>query len=63
MRLKYVGPNTEGVEIPELEAVVAHGEIIEVDDAIGKRLAVSDDWQVTSRTSSSKKDDEKGADS
>jgi hypothetical protein len=49
MRLKYVGVHQDGVEIPELGIVVAHGEIIEVDDAVGKRLALSDEWQVTSR--------------
>lgn len=51
MRLKYTGPHTEGVEIPELGIVVAQDEIIEVDDDIGKRLATNPDWQVTSRTS------------
>ena len=55
MRLKYVGPHEDGVDIPELGIVVGHGEIIEVDDAIGKRLSTSPDWQVTSRT---KKGDE-----
>jgi hypothetical protein len=50
MRLKYVGPHEDGVEIPELGLTVEHGEIIEVDDAVGKRLATSSDWQVTSRT-------------
>lgn len=50
MRLKYTGPHEDGVEIPELGLVVEHGEIIEVDEATGKRLAQSADWQVTSRT-------------
>lgn len=50
MRLKYVGPHTDGVEIPDLGLAVEHGEIIEVDEATGKRLAASADWQVTSRT-------------
>lgn len=49
MRLKYQGPHEDGVEIPELGLVVAHGDIIEVDEAMGKRLAASADWQVTSR--------------
>lgn len=49
MRLKYVGPHEDGVDIPELGMSVGHGEIIEVDDALGKRLAASTDWQVTSR--------------
>lgn len=49
MRIKYVGPHQDGVEIPELGLVVEHGEIIDVDDAVGKRLAQSADWQVTSR--------------
>lgn len=49
MRLKYVGPSTAGVDVPELGLVVAHDEIVEVDDAVGKRLAESADWQVTSR--------------
>ena len=49
MRLKYTGPHTDGVEIPELGLTVGHGEIIEVDEATGKRLAASSDWQVTSR--------------
>jgi hypothetical protein len=52
MRLKYVGGQTEGVEIPELGGqLVAYEEIIEVDDALGKRMSQSSDWQVTSRTS------------
>ena len=55
MRLKYVGPLTEGVAIPELGLVVEHGEIIEVDEAVGKRLASSADWQVTSRTKGDEK--------
>ena len=49
MRLKYVGPHQDGVEVPEAGAVVAHGEIIEVTEDLGKRLATSADWQVTSR--------------
>jgi len=51
MRLKYQGVHEDGVEIPELGLVVAHGDIIEVDDAVGKRLAENPDWQVTSRSS------------
>lgn len=50
MRLKYVGAHQDGVEIPELGLVVEHGEIIEVDEATGKRLAANADWQITSRT-------------
>ncbi len=57
MRIKYVGPHTEGVEVPELGRLVPHGEIIEVDDDIGKRMAMSDDWQVTSRTSKKGEDE------
>jgi len=49
VRLKYVGVHEDGVDIPELGITVGHGEIIEVDDGIGKRLAESTDWQVTSR--------------
>lgn len=56
MRLKYVGPHGDGVDIPELGVTVAHGEIVDVDDALGKRLAASTDWQVTSRAK--KGDDE-----
>lgn len=60
MRLKYVGTHQDGVEIPELDLVgdsaVKNGDIIEVDDAIGKRLATSSEWQITSRTG--KKGDE-----
>lgn len=48
MRLKYVG-QFDAIEIPELGQTVEQGEIIDVDDAIGKRLADSADWQVTSR--------------
>lgn len=48
MRVKYVGPY-DAVDVPELGLVVEQGEIIEVDDAIGKRMAASTDWQVTSR--------------
>lgn len=51
MRIKYTGPLTEGVEVPELDGlIVPHNEVIDVDDAIGKRLALSADWQVTSKT-------------
>lgn len=57
MRLKYVGPNTEGVEIPSLGITVAHGEIIDVDDDVGKTMAETAEWQVTSR-GSKKGDDE-----
>lgn len=49
MRLKYVGPSEEGVDIPELGITVGQGEIIEVDDGVGRRLEQSSDWQVTSR--------------
>jgi len=61
VRLKYQGVHQDGVDIPELASPdrpnghVDHGEIIEVDDTVGKRLAESADWQVTSRT---KKGDE-----
>jgi hypothetical protein len=54
MRLKYVGP-WDAVEVPELGRTVEQGEIVEVDEAIGKRMAESDLWQVTSR--STKKED------
>ena len=50
MRLKYTGPHEDGVEIPELGLTVAQGVTIEVEDAVGKRLAANPDWQVTSRT-------------
>lgn len=58
MRLKYIGPNTEGVEIPSLGITVAHGEIIEVDDDVGKSMADTAEWQVTSRGSKKGGDDE-----
>lgn len=49
MRLKYVGPFIS-VVIPEMGGQeVANGEIVDVEDDIGKRLAASTDWQVTSR--------------
>jgi len=60
MRLKYVGPHEDGVDIPELASGdrptghVDHGEIIDVTDEIGKRLSASTDWQVTSRTKGDK---------
>jgi hypothetical protein len=58
VRLKYVGVNTDGVDIPEIDRVgenaVKLDEIIEVDDAVGKRLAESSEWQVTSRTKGDK---------
>jgi hypothetical protein len=47
--LKLGGPHEDGVDIPELGIHVDHGEIIEVDDEVGKRLATNPDWQVTSR--------------
>lgn len=58
MRLKYVGAHQDGVEIPSLGLTVAHGDIIEVDEAAGKRLAASPDWQVTSRTRGGKGEDD-----
>jgi len=58
MRVKYIGPHTEGVEIPELGITVAHGEIIEVDDDIGKRLSAdTTSWQVTSRSTKKGEDE------
>lgn len=49
MRLKYCGPY-DAVIVPEVrDDPIENGEIIEVDDAIGKRMATSTDWQVTSR--------------
>lgn len=54
MRLKYVGVHEDGVDIPELGITVAHGDIIDVDDAVGKRLAENPEWQVTSRTKGDK---------
>lgn len=58
MRLKYVGPHTEGVEIPSLGITVAHGEIIDVDDDVGKTMAETPEWQVTSRGSTKKGDED-----
>ena len=55
MRVKYVGPY-DAVDIPELGLVVEQGEIIEVDDAVGKRMAASTDWQVTSRAKKGEED-------
>lgn len=49
MKLRYVGPHTEGVEIPSLGITVAHGESIEVDDAIGKTMAETEEWQPVGR--------------
>lgn len=57
MKLRYTGPHTEGVEIPELGLVVAHDETIEVDDAIGKRLAENPDWQAVGRATGKKGDE------
>lgn len=45
MRLRYNGPHHDGVEIPELGLVVAHGETIDVPDDVGRRLAENPDWQ------------------
>lgn len=56
MKLRYVGPHTEGVEIPSLGMFVAHGESIEVDDEIGKTMAETEDWQPVGRAK--KGDDE-----
>lgn len=48
MRLKWNGAQT--VIIPEVGGdPVDPGDIIDVDDALGKRLAENADWQVTSR--------------
>lgn len=58
MRLKYAGPHEDGVDIPELGIHVDHGEIIDVDDDIGKRLAANTDWQVTSRPKKGQEDEE-----
>jgi hypothetical protein len=48
MRLKWNGDQT--LIIPEVGMdPVEPGAIVEVDDALGKRLAQNPDWQVTSR--------------
>lgn len=49
MRLKYTGP-FDAVIVPEVrDEPIENGEIIDVDDATGKRLELSADWTVTSR--------------
>lgn len=52
MRLKYLGDTD--VDIPELGMTVAPGEIVDVDDDIGRRMAESAVWQVTSRDKTSR---------
>lgn len=49
MRIKYTGPHEDGVHVPELGRDVAPGEIIDVPDDIGARMAESADWHVTTR--------------
>lgn len=49
MRIKYTGPHEDGVHVPELGRDVAPGEIIDVPDDIGARMAESADWHTTSR--------------
>lgn len=45
-QVRYVGPQTDGVEIPSLGLIVAHGETIEVDDeAYTALLEQPDNWQ------------------
>lgn len=44
MKLRYVGP-FEAVSIPELgELVVAQGDVVDVDDTLGRRMAESEVW-------------------
>lgn len=41
MKVKYIGPHTEGVEIADASgfcATVAHGDTVEVPDGIGRAL-------------------------
>lgn len=49
MKVKYVGPHTEGVDIADASgfcAYVAHGDEVEVPDAIGRALLEqSGNWQ------------------
>lgn len=56
MKVRYVGPHTEGVEIPSLGITVAQGEAIEVDDEVGKAMAETAEWQSVGRAK--KGDDE-----
>lgn len=46
MRVKYVGPYTEGAEIAATGQTVKPGETAEVDDELGRALcAQADNWQ------------------
>lgn len=45
-RLRYVGPHTDGVEIPSLGLLVAHGETVDVDEETYTALLEQpDNWQ------------------
>jgi hypothetical protein len=45
-RVRYIGPHTDGVEIPSLGLIVAHGETVEVDEETYTALCEQpDNWQ------------------
>lgn len=65
LKITYVGPHSDGVEVPDLGCIVDRGETIEVDDDVTalNLLDQSDNWQAASPSAASKKRHElRGAD-
>lgn len=57
LKITYVGPHADGVEVPALEVVVAQGETIEVaeDELALSLLEQPDNWAPVSPSAASKK--------
>lgn len=59
MRVKWTGD--QAVVVPEVGPdPVEPGDIVEVDGALGRRMAKSELWKVTSRDKGDPPDDEEG---
>lgn len=55
MKVKYIGPQMDGVYVPALDADVAHGETVDVDDALGASLCEqTGTWQAVTTTAKPK---------
>ena len=45
MKIKYVGPFVDGVELPTLNLTAPHGESVEVPDEAAESLLATGDWE------------------
>ena len=62
MRIKYIGRHSGGVEVPALDALVGHGETVEVDDELGASLCRQrSEWQPVKAAPSKQKDADESA--